>query len=151
MVLTILWTVMMFITQTINLLHFRSLKNICRVKMFTQGQCNALNLILWILECNLFIFSNVSLLGKWWHVDFLTHCGQWKRWKKMCFQSSTPWSNFHKTRVSRIVVFFVNFLYCIRINITAFWEYIFLMFQTPLFALSWWNRFHIWLCIVKTI
>lgn len=64
------------------------------------------------LECNLFIFSNVSLLGKWWHVDFLTHCGQWKRWKKMCFQSSTPWSNFHKTQVSRIVVFFVNFLYC---------------------------------------
>lgn len=50
MVLTILWTVMMFITQTINLLHFRSLKNICRVKMFTQGQCNALNLILCILK-----------------------------------------------------------------------------------------------------
>lgn len=72
------------------------------------------------LECNLYVFSNVSLLGKWWHVDFLTHCGQWKRWKKMCFQSSTPWSNFHKTQVSRIVVFFVNFLYCIRINITAF-------------------------------
>ena len=31
--------VMMFTTQITNLLHYKSLKNTCRVKMFTPGQC----------------------------------------------------------------------------------------------------------------